>query len=121
MENNKLTRNLGTETLIAIRESGKAPSDVLMVTQGNTFCSFDDFLEQANHIDYTANQRPPVISPSLKVIGTNWQLVRCVYNAENFWEDPAANGMEYWEFKSLVGKHMIPVDWIKILNIKVKP
>lgn len=91
--------NLLEETISALGEGGKSPSDVRFVVgaskgswgqlEGFEWCTWDEFAQSANY-NYDSGYGDIEVSEYLKVVGDDWWLERHEYD-----------GSEWWEFKTL--------------------
>lgn len=79
--------NLLAETIKALADNGKAPTDVLFVTTSKAVGSWDDFA-QFSGFDYDNGYGGERINVSLRIVGDDWWLERGSYD-----------GSEWWEFK----------------------
>lgn len=84
--------NLLEETVEELKENGKSEKDVLFVTDGNAWSSWEDFKKNAN-FDYDNGYGGQEINLDLKVVGNDWWLDRHEYD-----------GSEWWEYKTLPAK-----------------
>jgi|TARA_R110000803_G_scaffold106598_2_gene174697 hypothetical protein len=73
--------NLADETQAIVR--GR---DVLYVTDGKVYESYDSFLARAKYIQYDAGYGGHEILLSLKVVGHDWWLQRGEYDGSEWWD-----------------------------------
>jgi hypothetical protein len=83
--------NLLKETITALLENGRLPTDVLWVgsQDGTCFISWEDF-SKISDIDYDNGYGGAQIPEDLVIVGSDWWLERGEYD-----------GSEWWEFKTL--------------------
>ena len=81
--------NFKTETLEALKESGKSTSDIVWIGsyQGDRIVDIDEFFRDAD-FRYDAGYGAQEIAGDLVIVGDNWWLERKEYD-----------GSEWWEFK----------------------
>lgn len=80
--------NLLKETRAVLREHGKTTNDVIWVGRRsiNAVCSWGDFEEQAENIEYDNSYGIPEIPEDLVVVGVDWWLERAEYDGSEWWE-----------------------------------
>lgn len=102
--------NLLAETLEALKERNKSPSDVLWVGTNAARGSWDDFAALAD-IEYDAGYGGNEINENLVIVGDNWWLERGEYD-----------GSEWWDFKTIpnppddarsLGGSDLPSEWMR--------
>jgi len=81
--------NLLIETVGFLEDHDKTPKDVLWVSDGENWQSWDEFAAVAD-IEYYDGFGCAEIKDDLVVIGSNWWLERHEYD-----------GAEWWEFKTI--------------------
>jgi hypothetical protein len=81
--------NLHNETVRCLHENGKKGEDVLFVTDGTTFCSWETFKENSK-FSYDDGYGGNEIDLQLKIVGEGGWLERSEYD-----------GSEWWTFKTL--------------------
>ena len=85
--------NLLEETLYALRFFGESPENVLFVTDGENYYSFQEFVEDAKDINYYDGYYLIEINSELKIVG------------KDFWlERGHDDGAEWWSFKRIPKK-----------------
>lgn len=82
--------NLLDETLEALTEHGKAPSDVRWVGDAEHRTSWADFAEVAERTAYDNGYGIEEIDMRLKVVGDDWWLERQEYDGSEEWEYKAS-------------------------------
>lgn len=96
--------SLFDETMLFLAEHEKTVDDIIFVTDGNAYCSADDFKMMANDYYYDKGFGIQHINRDLKIVGFDWWLERHEYD-----------GSEWWEFKKLP---TMPKSYSK--NIKIE-
>ena len=81
--------NLLKETVGRMMEYGKSPEDVLFVMDRDSWCSWEEFVKNAD-FEYNDGYGGHEIELELKVVGKDWWLERGEYD-----------GSEWWEFKTM--------------------
>jgi hypothetical protein len=76
------------ETITKLHEAAKVERDVLWVGNENECLTWEDFKAIAN-FNYNTGYGMGIISPKIKVVGTDWWLERSEYD-----------GSEWWSYKS---------------------
>jgi hypothetical protein len=81
--------NLLFETIRVLQKHNKTAEDVLFVTDGERWCSVEQFADQAD-FEYDEGYGGHEINGDLKIVGEDWWLERHEYD-----------GAEWWEYKEL--------------------
>lgn len=89
MSDDKGFINFKDDTLKTLNYYKKSKDDVVFVTDGQKYCTFDDFLKNIGNYKYDDNWCGPYINLNLKIVGYNWWLERHEYD-----------GSECWKFKT---------------------
>ncbi len=80
-------QNFLRETLDFLKECDKTEEDVLYVSNGTTYCTWQDFVKQAELVgDYDDGFGSQEICPHLTIEGTNWFMQRHEYDGSENWE-----------------------------------
>ena len=85
--------NLLIETKGVLKKIGKTEQDIEFITDGETYCSWKDFvkqLEEVNGYEYDDGYGFVEVDLNLKIVGKDWYLERTEYD-----------GAEWWEFKQI--------------------
>ena len=88
--------NLADETIKEIRDIGKTAFDVAFVSDGNSWCSFDDFIREAKYFYYENDYGIPEVN----------LLLRINFNDGTWLERAEYDGSEYWEYCAPVSKNL---------------
>lgn len=84
--------NLYEETIKALEECGKKPSDVVMVVSFPLYTDWEHFKLNSS-FNYDDGYGCTEINSNLKIVGDNWWLEREEYD-----------GAEWWTFKTMPQK-----------------
>lgn len=78
--------NLYEATLRCLRQHGKDAKDVLWVGDGNSYCSWEKFREDAYYFYFDSGYGAQEVEPKLIVCGDGWWLERREYDGSEWWQ-----------------------------------
>jgi hypothetical protein len=77
--------NLLNETIEALNYVNKSAEDVSYVTDGVTYCTWEDFVKIAD-FSYDSGYGTNEIRLCLKIVGKGWWLGRAEYDGSESWD-----------------------------------
>lgn len=91
-----MIRNLATETVDIMTVVGKTAFDVAFVSDGEHWCSFDNFIKEAEHFYYDSGYGMPEVNTSLRIN----------FDDGSWLERAEYDGSEWWGYRAPVTKDL---------------